>query len=184
MVGKTNRREVLSTDTVVPRRRLAFWNDAASSSLTEQSCVPLNPQTFSGRMIRADIGDLRFVEFNSDAGTVRRSRAHIAHSGGPHYLIRFQLGAESVFSQGGEDVRLRPGDFALCDSTRPYQLSFDQPVSILTVRVSRTVLRRYLGTPEDLVNITVCGSSGCGSLAARVIREIWQSSDEALAPRC
>lgn len=180
--GTTNGREVLSTDTVVPRRRVEFWNDAASSSLTEQSCEPRNPQTFSGRMIRADIGELRFVEFNSDAGVVRRSRAHISHSVEPHYLIRFQLGAESVFSQGGEDVRLRPGDFALCDSTRPYQLSFDQPVSILTVRVARKVLRRYLGTPEDLVNIPVCGRSGGGSLAARVIREIWQSSDEALAP--
>jgi AraC-like DNA-binding protein len=177
-----NHRETLSTDTVSPGRRVEFWNDAASNSLTQQACEPLNPRTFFGRMTRADIGDLRFVEFNSDAAVVRRSRAHIARSGEANYLIRFQLEAESVCSQGGEEVRLRPGDFSLCDTTRPYQLAFDQPVSILTVRVTRKVLQRYLGSPESLLNIRVCGTSGSGSLASRLIREIWHSADEALFP--
>ncbi len=133
-------------------------------------------------MIRADIGDLRFVEFNSDAAVVRRSRAHIARSSGAYYLIRFQLDNESVCSQGGEDVRLRAGDFSLCDTARPYQLAFNRPVSILTLRVAKNVLQRYVGSPEKLVHVPVSGSSGPGSLAVRVIREIWQSSDDALGP--
>jgi AraC-like DNA-binding protein len=182
-----SQRETLSTETVLPRRRVEFWNDAACDSLTHQAAEPLSPRTFSGRMIRADIGDLRFVEFNSDAAVVRRSRSHIARSGGAHYLIRFQLDSESVCSQGGEDVRLRAGDFSLCDTARPYQLAFNRPVSILTLRVAKNVLQRYVGCPERLVHMAVSGSSGPGSLAARVIREIWQSSDDALhsgvAPR-
>ncbi|MGC1457851.1 MAG: helix-turn-helix domain-containing protein [Steroidobacteraceae bacterium] len=177
-----NQREMLSTDTVQPRRRLEFWNDAACESLTQQLAEPLNPHTFSGRLIRGDIGDLRFVEFNSDAAVVRHSRAHIARSGGTHYLIRFQLGRESVCSQGGEEVRLRVGDFSLCDTARPYQLVFNDPVSILTLRVAKNVLQRYVGSPEYLVNVAVSGSSGAGALASRVIREIWNSSDIALAP--
>jgi AraC-like DNA-binding protein len=182
-----NQRETLSTETVLPRRRVEFWNDAACESLTQQAAEPLSPRTFSGRMIRADIGDLRFVEFNSDAAIVRRSRAHIARSSGANYLIRFQLDSESVCSQGGEDIRLNRGDFALCDSARPYQLAFDRPVSILTLRVAKNLLQRYVGRPEHLVNVAVSGSSGPGFLVARVIREIWQSSDAALqsgvAPR-
>jgi AraC-like DNA-binding protein len=180
-------RELLSTDSVLPRRRVEFWNDAACDSLTYQAAEPLSPSTFSGRMIRADIGDLRFVEFNSDAAVVRRSRAHIARSSGAYYLIRFQLDNESVCSQGGEDVRLRAGDFSLCDTARPYQLAFNRPVSILTLRVAKNVLQRYVGCPENLLHVPVSGSSGPGSLAARLIREIWQSSDDALqsgvAPR-
>ncbi len=183
-----NQREVLSTDTVQPRRRVEYWNVAACESLTLQAAEPLNPNTFSGRLIRADVGDLRFVEFNSEAAVVRHSRAHIARSGGTDYLIRFQLGSESVCSQGGEDVRLRAGDFSLCDTARPYQLAFDQRVSILTLRVAKKVLQRYVGSPEYLVNVPVAGSSGAGALASRVIREIWKSSDVALgpgvAPRC
>jgi AraC-like DNA-binding protein len=176
------RRETLSTDTVLPRRRVEFWNDAACDSLTHQAAEPLSPRTFSGRLTRADIGDLRFVEFNSDAAVVRRSRAHIARSSEANYLIRFQLGSESVCSQGGEEVRLRPGDFALCDSGRPYQLSFNDPVSILTLRVTKNALQRYVGCPESLLHVPVSGSSGPGSLASRVIREIWQSADEAMGP--
>lgn len=183
-----NQREVLSTDSVQPRRRVEYWNVAACESLTQQAAEPLNPHTFSGRLIRADVGDLRFVEFNSEAAVVRHSRAHIARSGGTDYLIRFQLGSESVCSQGGEDVRLRAGDFALCDTARPYQLAFDQRVSILTLRVAKKVLQRYVGSPDYLVNVPVAGSTGAGALASRVIREIWKSSDVALgpgvAPRC
>ncbi len=183
-----NQREMLSTDTVLPRRRVEFWNDAACESLTQQTAEPANPRTFSGRLIRADIGDLRFVELNSDAAVVRHSRAHIARSAGAYYLIRFQLCSESVCSQGGEDVRLRAGDFALCDTARPYQLAFNRPVSILTLRVAKNVLQRYVGSPENLVRVPVSGSSGAGALASRVIREIWNSSDVALgpgvAPRC
>ena len=184
-----NQREVLSTDTVVPKRRVEYWNDAACASLTQQVAEPLNPRTFSGRLVRADIGDLRFVEFNSDAAVVRHSRAHIARSSGAYFLVRFQLGSESVCSQGGEDVHLRAGDFSLCDTARPYQLAFNRPVSILTLRVAKTVLQRYVGSPESLVHVPVSGSTGAGALASRVIREIWKSSDDValgpgVAPRC
>jgi AraC-like DNA-binding protein len=182
-----NQREMLSTDTVLPGRRVEFWNDAACDSLTQQVAEPLNPRTFSGRLIRADVGDVRFVELNSDAAVVRHSRAHIARSGGAYYLIRFQLDRESVCSQGGDEVRLRAGDFALCDTARPYQLAFNGPVSILTLRVAKNVLQRYVGSPENLVHVAVSGSTGAGALASRVIREIWKSSDAALesgvAPR-
>jgi AraC family transcriptional activator of tynA and feaB len=177
-----NQREMLSTDTVLPRRRVEFWNDAACESLTPQSADPVNPRTFSGRLIRADIGDLRFVEFNSDAAVVRRSRAHIARTSGSTYLIRLQLAAESVCSQGGQEIRLQPGDFSLCDSARPYQLAFKLPVSILTLRVAKNVLQRYVGCPEHLVHVPVSGRSGPGALASRMIRQIWQSSDDAIGP--
>src|SRR5580693_269465 len=132
-----NRREVLSTDTVLPGRRVEFWNDAACESLTQQVAEPLNPRTFSGRMIRADVGNLRFVELNSDAAVVRHSRAHIARSSGAYFLI-------------------------------PYQLAFNVPVSILTLRVAKNILQRYVGSPENLVHIPVSGTTGAGALASRV----------------
>ena len=175
-------REMLSTDTVLPGRRVEYWNDAACDSLIQQAAEPLNPRTFSGRLIRADVGDLRFVELHSDAAVVRHSRAHIARAAAAFFLIRFQLGSESVCSQGGDDVRLRAGDFSLCDTARPYQLAFSGPVSILTLRVAKNVLQRYVGSPENLVHVAVSGSSGAGALASRVIREIWKSSDVALGP--
>jgi AraC-like DNA-binding protein len=177
-----NLRETLSTDTVPPSRRMEFWNEAACASLTPQVADPLNPRTFSGRLIRANVGDLRFVEFTSDAAVVRHSRAHIARSSVAHFLVRLQLASESVCSQGGEDVRLRVGDFLLCDTARPYQLAFNQPASILTLRIEKSVLQRYVGAPDHLVQVPVSGSSGAGALASRLIREIWKASDVALEP--
>jgi AraC-like DNA-binding protein len=168
--------ETLSTDGVQPRKRVEFWNDVACDALTAQCAQPTSPLTFCGRMTRGDIGDLRFVEFNSDAAVVRRSRAHIARSREAYYLIRIQLAGESLSSQCGQDVLLRPGDFTLCDVIRPYKLTFDDQVSILTLRVSKDLLQRYVGCPDSLVHIPVSGSTGGGVLASRLIREIWRSS--------
>jgi AraC-like DNA-binding protein len=61
-------------------------------------------------------------------------------------------------------------------------LAFGQPASILTLRISKKILQRHVGSPERLVGVPICGSSGAGSLASRVIREIWQSTDETLVP--
>ncbi|HEY0341562.1 MAG TPA: helix-turn-helix domain-containing protein [Steroidobacteraceae bacterium] len=176
-----NRLETLSTDAVQPSKRVEYWNDVACDALTAQCAQPTSPATFWGRMTRGDIGGLRFVEFSSDAAVVRRSRAHIACSREANYLIRIQLSNESLSSQCGQDVLLRPGDFTLCDSIRPYKLTFTGKVSILTVRVSKELLQRYIGCPDSLVHIPVSGSTGGGALASKLIREIWHSSDGIVA---
>jgi AraC family transcriptional activator of tynA and feaB len=172
-----NRLETLSTDGVQPCKRVEYWNDVACDALTAQCAQPASPLTFSGRMTRGDIGGLRFVEFSSDAAVVRRSRAHIARSREANYLIRIQLTNESLSSQCGQEVLLRPGDFTLCDSIRPYKLTFNDKASILTVRVSKEVLQRYIGCPDSLILVPISGSTGGGALASRLIREVWRSSD-------
>lgn len=176
-----NRQETLSTDAAQPGKRVEYWNDVVCDALTAQCAQPANPQTFSGRMTRGDIGDLRFVEFSSDAAVVRRSRAHIARSRDANYLIRIQLSNESLSSQCGQEVLLRPGDFTLCDSIRPYKLAFNDRASILTVRVSRELLLRYIGCPDSLIHIPVSGSTGGGLLASKLIREMWRSADGIVA---
>jgi AraC-like DNA-binding protein len=174
--------ESLSTDGVAPGKRLDFWNNAACEALTEQCAEARSPLTFSGRMTRGEFGELRFVEFTSDAAIIRRSWNHIARSREAFFLLRMQLAGKSVSSQNGRDALLVPGDFTLCDGLRPYKIAFGDTASMLTLRISRTTLLRYFGSPESLVLLPMSGTTGPGVLASSLLREVWQAADSVLLP--
>ncbi|MEP7312523.1 MAG: helix-turn-helix domain-containing protein [Pseudomonadota bacterium] len=180
------RRETLSTDGVLAGRRVAFWNDAACQILTAQCAQPRNPHDFSGRMTCGDLGELRFVQIESDAIAIDRTPSHVAASRDAWVLVRMQLAGESLSRQDGREVLLLPGDFTLCDSVRPYQVEFGDVASMLVLRVSRATLQRYIGSPEILVHLRMSGSAGPGVLASRMLREVWHAADTLLpevAPR-
>ena len=58
---------------------------------------------------------------------MRRTPALIARASEDYFLVSIQTQGRGVVSQDGRDAVLAPGDFALYDSTRPYQLTFDGP---------------------------------------------------------
>ncbi|PZN31692.1 MAG: hypothetical protein DIU71_09310 [Proteobacteria bacterium] len=179
--------QTLSTDGLPPGERLEFWNEVACQTLALQCAEPLRPQSFSGRMRRADCGTLRMIEFSSDAATVVRSHAHIACSSEPLFLLRMQLAGETQSWQDGREIRLQPGDFTLCDCTRPYRVSFQEHASVLTLRIPRTTMLRYVAAPEAMALIHMSGRRGPSALTSRCLQEFWRSSSQwltpALAPR-
>jgi AraC-like DNA-binding protein len=172
----------LSTDGVAPDQRVDYWNAAACSALVAQCADPHDKARFSGRMRCGDIGDIRAVELGSTAATIWHSREHVARAAGEHFLLRVQRSGESHTSQDGREVRLRTGDFTLCDAQRPYRLHFTEPASFLTLRISRTALRRYFGAPEQLVLLRVPGDAGLGLVASRLLSRVANSFDVVVNP--
>ena len=66
---------------------------------------------------------LRVVEAESDAIDALRSRTQIAKGCKDDLLVSLQIGGQTLLTQDGREALLRPGDFALYDSERPYALS-------------------------------------------------------------
>jgi len=172
----------LSTDRVPPDRRVDFWNAAACSALVAQCADPVDRARFSGRMRCGDLGDIRVVELGSDAATIWHSKEHVARVSGEQYLLRIQRLGESVTSQDGREVRLRSGDFTLCDALRPYHLRFSGPASFLTLRIDRATLLRHVGAPERLVLRRIPGDNGPGLLASRLLCGIADAFDAVVDP--
>ena len=179
--------ETISTDGMAPHKRVEFWNSAASETLIAESASPLNPGAFFGCMRRADLGDLRLAELTSDAATVVHSKAHVSRSREAVFLLRIQLAGESTSYQNGREVTLRPGDFTLCDSARPYELSFTCRASVLTLRIPKEVLRRRIANPENIVLIPMSGAGGPSALTSKCVQEFWHAFgdlfDAGLVPR-
>lgn len=171
--------QLYSTDGLPPHRRLGYWNDITSSTITAQVATPVDPQAFRGRMTCLDLGDVRLVELNASGSTVTRTSR--ADGGGqPVYLVRLILCGEVTTFQDGQQLRLGPGDFSMCDTSRAYKLFFRQPSDILLMRIGRDQLLRYIARPEAMLGVVMPGDSGLTGLVSRQLRDLWAASHEFL----
>jgi AraC family transcriptional regulator, positive regulator of tynA and feaB len=165
--------QTYSTAGLEPRRRIDYWNGLACHSITQLVISPLNRRDFSGRLARTEVGPIRLVDIESDPAVVHHSRRHIAQSLDPVFLLCMQLDGESHFRQNGREALLRPSDFTLCDSTLPYEISFDHN-RMLVLGIGQQTLRRYIASPEAVVALPMSGRAGLSGLLSSFLRNFWQ----------
>ncbi|HEY4214350.1 MAG TPA: helix-turn-helix domain-containing protein [Steroidobacteraceae bacterium] len=165
--------ETFTTAGLEPRRKIEFWNDTACSSFTPMVSDPVNPRNFCGQLTRTRLGDLSLTEVYSDAQTVRHLRAHVARSRASMFFLHLMLEGESVNRQDGREAKLAPGDFTLCDTTRPYEILFENPNRMFVVGVPEGVLRRHLACPETVVAVPMPGETGFSGLLSYFVRDLW-----------
>jgi AraC-like DNA-binding protein len=165
--------ETFSTLGLEPRRKLESWNDFASESFTPLVSDPVDVRTFNGHLVRACVEDLQLAEVYSDPQLVRHSQVHTSRSRDAMFFLHLQLEGECVTRQDGRQAVLRPGDFSLCDTTRPYDLIFDKSNRMFVLGIPGAVLHRHLGSPESVVSICMQGNKGMSGLVSGLLRSFW-----------
>ena len=179
--------ETFSTAELPPHRRLEYWNDLTGSAFTPLVTEPVDRRAFVGRLTRTQVGDIRLAEARSEPAIVRHSRQHVARTRDALFMLCLQLDGVSVNRQQGREAVLRYGDFHLLDSSRPYEVSFQQPNRMLVLSVTHPELARGMANPESLVGIAMSGRSGVSGLLSSLLCNFWQqrrTGDETfLSPR-
>jgi AraC family transcriptional regulator, positive regulator of tynA and feaB len=179
--------ETFSTAELPPHRRLEYWNDLTGSAFTPLVTEPVDRRAFVGRLTRTKVGDIRLAEARSEPAIVRHSRQHVARTRDALFMLCLQLDGVSVNRQQGREAVLRYGDFHLLDSSRPYEVSFQQPNRMLVLSVPHPELARRMPNPESLVGIAMSGRSGVSGLLSSLLCNFWQqrrTGDETfLSPR-
>jgi AraC-like DNA-binding protein len=108
-----------------------------------------------------------------------RGWSHIERSASDEYFIGLHLRGLAVGDQDGRRAILRPGDFALFDSARPYRIDFrsDGPFDHLIVRVPRRELDFRCANLQRATAITVAAASEHGRLVSPSLRTLAVLSD-------
>lgn len=174
--------QTVSTGSVEPRHRLAYWTDLVCHTYVQLDCdVPAGGTTIEGE-IRADqLATLQVSTVTATAQHVHRTPALINRSDDDYFLVSIQRRGEGLVLQDGRAARLAPGDFALYDSTRPYELRFEQPFQQYVLRLPGATLRSALRDTHRLTASAVCGRQGAGHLMINMI-ETLASDIGTLAP--
>ena len=171
-----------STDGHLPRQRLEYWNELTSETLTEQIAEPADPLTFCDRIRRTNLGDVGIAKVTATASVVTHSKAHVSHSREALYIVRLPIVGPITIQQGGRESRLSSGDFSLCDASRPYKLLMGRGATVLTLRIPRARLTRYIAFPEAVASTVIAANSAAGGLTSRFLQDLWRSTDQMRAP--
>jgi AraC-like DNA-binding protein len=165
--------DIFSTLAHDPPRRIECWNEFLCNSFTPQVSDPVDASSFNAHVLCTDVDDLQLAELYSDAHRVRHSQAHIARTRNEMFVLLLQLEGEGVARQEGREAALRPGDFTICDTTRPYDLIFEKTNRLFVLGIPRTTMTRYLRNPESIVSVGMNGSKGMSGLVSGLLRSFW-----------
>jgi len=174
--------ETFATDGLEPGRRLEFWNEIACKTFTPVVSDPVDPSTFSARLTRTQIGGLRISEVRSAPATIRHTLSQVARSQESSFFLVVQLEGTSCNRQNEREARLLPGDFTLCSSTLPYEMSLPSAARRLVLGVADDALRRHLACADSVLGVRMSGNRGMSGLLSEFIRSLWTADLDTWGP--
>lgn len=154
---------VFSADDQPPHLRLDYWRTVVSETFVGLECDEAPNAPMAGSVTCAEAGNVLVSHVHTVAQTVRRTPHLIRRDGAEVFLVSVQLSGEGVISQDGREARLRPGDFALYDSTRPYALNFSDPFDQMVLHMPRSTLERRIGGARGLTARRIGAEPGAAS---------------------
>jgi AraC-like DNA-binding protein len=155
------------------RDRLSYWVEAVCDTYVQLDCeTPQRDRSFRGTIEANQLATLGLSRVTSSPQWVRRTPAKIARATEDYFLVSIQTAGHGKIVQDGRVATLAPGDFALYDSTRPYELIFDEPFQQHVLQLPGAVLRGRLRDTEALTARKVCGDRGAGHLMIGMINTL------------
>jgi AraC-like DNA-binding protein len=167
-----------STDTVEARDRLSYWVEAVCNTYVQLDCdTPQREQAFCGTIEANQLATLGLSRVTASPQWVRRTQAKIARATEDYFIVSIQTKGRGKIVQDGRVAELSPGDFALYDSTRPYELIFEEPFQQHVLQLPGAVLRGRLRNTHMLTARKVCGDRGAGHLMIGMINALAEDID-------
>src|SRR5512139_1024750 len=165
--------QLLTTDSVEPGRQLAYWTEMVCDTYVQLDCdAAADAHTIAGEIAVDQLATLQLSRVSATAQLVRRTPARIAWASEDYFLVSIQSHGAGLVVQDGRVARLAPGDFALYDSTRPYELHFDGPFQQYVLKLPGPTLRGALRDTHKLTASAVSGERGAGHLMISMIRTL------------
>lgn len=159
-------------------RRLDVWRGLVSDAFVPLDARATDPASFRGGVIRSGtLGDVLVSEVSSDAQIVCRTRRTIDRGDPDVYKLGIQLRGRGVLAQDGREAVLRPGDFALYDTTRPYRLAFGEPFRTLVLMFPRTLLDFGPQRMGRLTAVRIPGREGLGAAVSPFLTRVARDAD-------
>jgi AraC-like DNA-binding protein len=132
----------------------ASYREVISSTLVPLAAAPLGGVPFWAELNRTACAELQITTVRSTAQSIRRTPALIDDATAGYAMATIHVAGECRVEQDSRSARLTPGAIVFCDSTRPFDFSFDGFFEQVIVQVPRAAvperaLRRASGLPLE-----------------------------------
>jgi AraC-like DNA-binding protein len=163
-----------STATVDQRSQLSYWREVVCATFVQLGVERLQRPAvgFRGEVTAQSLGGLRVATVVSEPHAVFRSAEMIRWSPEDDFLVNLAIRGRAVVAQDGREAVLRPGDFTVYDSARPYRIHCPDPFRLLVLKIPRGLFASHCQLPPGATAAAVQGDRGVGALFSSLLRSL------------
>lgn len=163
----------VTTSSVAPRRRLAYWNEAAVSTFGPL-VVDSSVDAFSAELTHFPLKSIDVCSAESSAAQINRGSHHFRGSREEVLNIVLQDIGPSLFNVCGQDCEMSPGDFVILDPSRTYTIRFDDPIRCIILRMPRRRLGHRAERLDAIMGRRIDGAEGGPKILSDFVRTAWR----------
>jgi AraC-like DNA-binding protein len=162
--------------------RLDVWRDLIREHFVALDIDADSQQNFVGVVRTTELGHLKVASVESVSGQYCRTPGLARRDTTSYLQVGLLNRGEAVLSQDDRVATLRPGDFAVYETDRPFlwQASGDWWLSVFTW--PRAVIALEAGQSRRLTARTLDGQSGLGGIVGRMLRDLVASPPSLSGP--
>lgn len=168
----------IATSDVPRQHRNAYWHELVCSLYVPIECEgPADAELF-GEVEFTRVGEVDVTYLSSNTPRVRHTQAHVARGSEAFFLVLLLTKGRGAICQDGRMAVLSIADLVVVDTTRPYDLLFeehDHEVTVLRVEHRRIVA--HIANMESLCATTIPGRNGMGRLVGSMAAGLRTSAD-------
>ena len=142
------------------------WRENVSTAFVPLDAVSTGSSSFEGTLVSSTLGSLQLSEVAGREVDVRRTRATIRRADPGLIKVGLQLTGCGTIVQNEREAVLRPGDFAVYDTSAPYDLHFVGEFGMFVVMFPREALRIDSRELTAVAARRIEGNHGVGALVS------------------
>ena len=163
--------QIFSSKNHARHEQFPLWREVVCEQFTALNPVAKLVDEFESKVDVKNLLDVKVYDVSSRAQAVYRGQQEIRRVPSEYYFANLQISGQCVVRQDGREVLIRPGDFYLVDTTRTYDLIFED-WRILCVRMPRNLLSPLLMAPRASTAIRISSDGGMGSVTGQFMRSL------------
>ncbi|MEU6238049.1 helix-turn-helix domain-containing protein [Kitasatospora sp. NPDC047058] len=156
---------VLDTAEVPSADRAEYWHEAVSHTFIPLDVALLETAPAPATITSHGLGALQVSLVQAGPQRVERSAGLIARGGEDHLTLALQHRGTARLVQGGREVELRPGTFAVSDAGRPFAKELPEPFAFTAFHWPRSAV----GVTEEDLRVLTGTAFETGGGTARLV---------------
>ena len=172
---------LIQLDHVAVADRIDFFRDMTATVWVPMECRPQSGADYRAVFRASGLGAMHVVAMEVGPTTVSRTPRLISQAD-PDMLKMLMVcgGGASVVAQGGQQARLSPGEFAVYNTRRPYEVICGvdgEPTQLLTFMFPPSLLPLSPSGLGDLAAVRIPATTGVGELTSQFLRQLARNID-------
>jgi AraC-like DNA-binding protein len=164
---------LIRTSDVPPAHRHDAWRSIVCDTLgpldfRSDPDVPLWGEIEAGHLGPVNVGRVQ----TSTPHSVHRTPGLIRRGSSELYRVVLAMSGKPRLEQDGRTAQLRPGEFAIYDFARPYELAYDSAVELAVFGFPRDLLALPADSAGRLTAVPIAGDQGTGALASPLLHRV------------